>query len=328
MTTQTRYDTNDMPLRDRFAYWREAVCDSYVKLSCETENRDYFSGRIDVTHHSILSISKVAGLAHSAERRKSDISSSHDAYFLLSLQTGKSAVVSQSGRSTALEPGDMALYYSIEPYTLHLSDNFSQHVVQLPANKLIERLPNAGMLTARNISGQSGLGKLVRQNILAFSEYVNSTDPVLQSLVQETLIDLIATGLASQGVQKAELQLPEQQLMLRAKTYITDNLGDPELDRHQVATHIGMSVRRLNEIFSKQGQSLSTLIRRTRLDAVAADLRDERFSNQSISDIAFRYGFSNLQHFSTTFRTMFDCSPRDYRNSLTRKNTHSNRQLV
>lgn len=313
MTTQARYDTNDIPVKDRFAYWRESVCDSYVKLACETDKRQQFSGSIDVTHYSTLSISKVTGLAHRVERRKSDISASHDAYFLLSLQTAKTARISQSGHSTVLKPGDMALYSSTDPYTLHLTDNFSQSVVQLPASKLISRLPNACMLTARNINGQSGLGKLVRQNILAFSEHINSPDPVLQSLVQETLIDLIATGLATQGKQKKELLLPEQQIILRAKDYIINNLGEPELDRSRVALHIGMSVRRLNEIFAKENTSLSTFIRKMRLNAVADYLRDARFDHMSISEIAFHYGFSNLQHFSNSFRSAFDCTPRAYR---------------
>lgn len=313
MTIQTRYDTNDVPLRERFAFWRESVCDSYVKLACESDNRKQFSGSIEVAHCSTLSISRVSGLAHRVERRKRDIGASNDAYFLLSLQTARSAIVSQSGNSTVLNPGDMALYSSTDPYILQLSDNFSQCVVQLPATKLMDRLPHAHLLTARNINGQSGLGRLVRQNILAFSEHITSPDPVIQSLVQETLIDLIATGLASQGAQKMELAMPEQQVMLRAKAYITSHLSDPDLDRNRVASQVGLSVRRLNEIFAKQNQSVGTLIRSMRLDAAAADLKDRRFNHQSISDIAFRFGFSSPQHFSTAFRSVFNCSPRAYR---------------
>lgn len=313
MDLRTRYDTRDVAPVDRFAYWRESVCDSYVQLGCETENRNNFSGLIDIARYSVLSISKVAGRAHRVERRKRDIRSASDAYFLLSLQTAESSRVTQFGKTALLRPGDMALYSSTDPYTLDLTNDFSKTVVQLPSCKLIERLPNAEMLTARKIDGQSGIGKLVRENVLAFAEHVSSPNPMLQALLQDTLIDLIATGLAAHSADKIELSSPEQHVMLRAKSYIRAHLGDPDLDRNRLASEIGMSVRRLNDIFAKEDESISIFIRRTRLEGASADLRDARFQRHSISEIAFRYGFSNMQNFSTVFRAKFGTSPRAFR---------------
>ena len=169
------------------------------------------------------------------------------------------------------------------------------------------------MLTARRIDGQTGIGKLVRENILAFSEHVNTPNPTLQTLLQDTLIDLIATGLAAEGAGRVELSSPEQHVMLRAKSFVRANLHDPDLDRHRVAAEIGLSVRRLNEVFAKQDETISAFIRRMRLEAIAADLKDPRYARQSISEIAFRYGLSNMQNFSTTFRSHFGASPREYR---------------
>lgn len=313
MTLHTRYDTADVSAPDRFAYWRESVCDSYVQLGCDTKNRTNFRGLIDIARHSVLSISKVAGLSHTVERRKRDISSASEAYFLLSLQTAESSSVTQFGKTADLRAGDMALYSSTDPYTLRLSDDFSKTVVQLPSAKLIERLPNAEMLTARKIDGQTGIGKLVRENVLAFADHVNTPNPVVQALLQDTLIDLIATGLATQGTDKIELSSPEQHVMLRAKSFIRAHLGNPDLDRTLVAREIGMSVRRLNDIFAKDDESLSAFIRRMRLEGVSSDLRDARFDRLSISEIAFRYGFSNMQNFSTVFRAKFGDTPRGYR---------------
>lgn len=314
MGFQTRYDTDGVRQGDRFAYWRESVCDSYVQLGCETENRKDFRGFIEIARHSVLSISKVSGLAHRVNRRKRDIRSATDAYFLLSLQTAKASLVTQFGKTAVLNPGDMALYCSTDPYSLDLlDDDFSQTVVQLPTAKLIERLPSAEMLTAHRIDGKTGIGKLVRENILAFAEHVNTPNPTVQALLQDTLVDLIATGLASHSAEQVELSSPEQHVMLRAKSFVRANLGDPDLDRNRVATEMGMSVRRLNEIFAKEDETVSAFIRRMRLEAVSAALRDPRYARQSISEIAFRCGFSNMQNFSTTFRNCFGKSPRAFR---------------
>lgn len=313
MDIQTRYDTADVAPPDRFAFWREAVCDSYVQLGCDVEDRSGFRGVIEIARHSVLSISKVSGKSHRVERRKRDIRAATEPYFLLSLQLEEACGVTQFGQTAMLRPGDMALYSSTDPYQLHLKDGFSQMVVQVPADKLLSRLPNAEALTACRIDGQSGIGALVRQNIAAFSGHVSGAAPMVQTLVQDTLIDLIATGLATGKEAAVELSSPEQQVMLRAKSFIRAHLGDPDLDRNLVAAEMGMSVRRLNAIFAKDGATLSGLIREMRLDAVSRDLRDVRFAAQSISEIAYRRGFSNMQNFSTLFRSHFGQTPRSYR---------------
>lgn len=315
MDNRTRYDTSEVPLAERFAYWQDAVCDTYVRLGCDANERLSFSGSIDIMRHSMLSISRVGGDAHCVRRRNRDIRHATDDYFLLSLQLTESSRVSQFGKSAWLNPGDMTAYSSSDPYELQLTDNFSQIVIQLPKDRLLARFPAAELMTARKIDGNSGIGRLVRENILAFSRHVDAPNLAMRALVQETLIDLIATGIAStEGHSDVDLSSPEQQVMLRAKQFIRDNLGNSGLDRTMVSRNVGLSVRRLNAIFSKHGTSLSVAIRRARLDAIAGELTDPRFSCLSISEIACKYGFENFQYFSSAFRSSFGMSPREYRN--------------
>ena len=54
MDIQTRYDTNDTTERDRFAYWHDAVCDSYVQLGCDRKNTRDFKGMLEIVRHSVL----------------------------------------------------------------------------------------------------------------------------------------------------------------------------------------------------------------------------------------------------------------------------------
>ncbi len=72
-------------------------------------------------------------------------------------------------------------------------------------------------------------------------------------------------------------------------------------------------MRRLNAIFAREGLSLSSHVRQLRLDAIASELRDLRFTRLCISEIAIKYGMENLQYFKTGFRRRFQCTPRDYR---------------
>ena len=309
------YDTAAVLPKDKFAFWREAVCESYVQLGCEADEKQRFEGRIDIARHDRLSISKVSGKAHEVKRRQRDIGAASEAFFLLSLQTRHTSRISQFGHSTLLRPGDMALYTSTDPYTLELDNDFSQVVVQLPTEALLARLPTAHLLTARKVDGRSTIGKLVRDSIIAFSDHIHDDNPMVRSLVQETLVDLMATGLASLDDLATELSSSEQHILIRTKSFIQDNIDNPDLDRTLVAKEIGMSTRRLNEIFAKEDGSISQFIRHARLNAIKSDLRDHRFSPLTITEIALKHGFSNIQHFSQAFKQHAGMSPRAYRNT-------------
>nr|WP_246157330.1 helix-turn-helix domain-containing protein [Sneathiella litorea] len=308
------FDTRSVTNRDRFAYWREAVCATYVQLGCEAVERRNFKGSITLERLPQISISFVSGTSHDVIRRKQDISRATDEFFLLSLQLKKKAYLSQRERIAELGPGDFALYSSTDHYKLTLTDSFEQLVLQMPKKQLLARMPNADLLTGRRISGNSVIGKLVGQSVLGFARAENN-NRIIQSFIQDTLIDLVATGLSSIDEGNCELSLPEQHMSLRARTFIQSNLMDPALDRNAVAQATGISVRRLNEIFMKEGYSISGFIRSARLDRAASDLKDPRFQRQSISELAMKWGFNNFQHFSRIFRETYGKPPSEFRSA-------------
>ncbi|MHA7777056.1 AraC-like ligand-binding domain-containing protein [Roseibium sp. M-1] len=318
MSRNASYSTVGIAPRDRFAYWREAVCASYVQLGCEAVAKSGFSGTLEIERHAGLSISKVSGSEHSVLRRPADIRAASDADFLVSLQMRNSARLTQSGRTSVLRAGDMAIYDSTRPYVLDLSENFTQTVLQFPRERLLARLPAAQTIGGTLIGGRSGLSRLVRDSVLAFSGHLVSGHPVsgrspLSVQLEETLIDLVATGLAAVGGAQADLSSPDRQALLRARSFIADHVRDPELDRSRVAAATGLSVRRLNGIFQGEGTSIGAEIRRQRLETVASALRDPRYAGLTISEVAISCGYANLQHFSTQFRAAFGRAPRDYR---------------
>lgn len=313
MKSATHYSTETVAPADRIAYWREAVCESYVKLGCDTRQSRRFSGALDIRHFPNVAVSRVSGAAHSVVRRERDIRTDSNASFLLSVQLQHTSRVSQFGHTAVLQPGDMAIYDSTHPYQLDLSDGFSQTVLQFPKDRILARLPHAQLLGGIRVDGQCGIGKTVAQTIVQLSAQLDDGDTLLSGLLEDTLMDLIATGLASSLQRPVELSSPEQHLLMRARAFIGEHLHDPDLNRAQVARSVGLSVRRLNEVFAKHDTSITADIRQKRLLAVAADLADARFAGRSISEIALARGFSNLQHFSTLFKKFHQCSPKAYR---------------
>lgn len=68
---------------------------------------------------------------------------------------------------------------------------------------------------------------------------MQSDNSLLRRMVQDTLIDLIATGLAQEAGSTAEISLPEQHIMLRACSLIFDNLHDVDFDRTEITNRMG-----------------------------------------------------------------------------------------
>ena len=308
-----RYNTSGLSGRDQFSFWQESVCEVFVRLGCETDVKGKFEGGIKVERLPRISVSSVFSDKLTVHRRKKDIARSGDDCFLLNLQLKNTCVVSQHDRMAELHPGDLALYSSTDPYTLIFPDSYQQLVFQFPKSELIARLPNCELLMARKVSNENEIGRLVSGGLYDFSRIIGTSGEIMQHYLQDTMLDLIATGLASLKKTTFELSQPEQYILLRAKSFILSNLGNPDLNREVVADAIAVSVRKLSDIFAKEGSTIAAYIRVKRLDRIARDLSNSLFCRQTISEIAFRWGFNNIQHFSKVFQKQYGISPREYR---------------
>lgn len=82
-----------------------------------------------------------------------------------------------------------------------------------------------------------------------------------------------------------------------------------------VATGLNMSVRRINELLAKTGTSITRRIREARLQHIRRELADPACRHIMIGDIAIKWGFANLQHFSRAFSSRYGRSPRAYRSA-------------
>lgn len=312
---EQRFTTKDAHPRDRFAYWREAVCDSYVQLECETAHPQSFEGSIDLKRRQCLSTSYVSGSNQTVSRRQRDVIKSGDDSFLLSLQLRKTGFVEQDGRLVRLDPGEFTLYDSSNRYRLTLPDGFMQLVLQFPKTDFLERLPSAENLTAMKVPTR-GFGALAGDILPRLVAALDDTPDHAQDDSQNAILDLLVAAFAGMDTRRHQLHSHDQLVLLRAREFITKNLSDPDLNRDAVARAVGLSVRRLNEVFQTDSSSISREISHARLSKIAALLASPRHAHRSVSDIAYSSGVSNLQSFSRAFSKRFEQTPAEYRASL------------
>ncbi|MCD0501863.1 AraC family transcriptional regulator [Bordetella petrii] len=102
------------------------------------------------------------------------------------------------------------------------------------------------------------------------------------------------------------------QALRRAQAYMLEHLGD-RLPVAMVASHCGLSVRRLQALFQDEcGQSPLQWLRMQRLQAARQALSQPRNARR-VSDIASGLGFAHLGEFSRAYRQAFGETPQQTR---------------
>ena len=110
---------------------------------------------------------------------------------------------------------------------------------------------------------------------------------------------------------KIHLKSNDEILMEKIMRTINEHLADPTLNVEVLAANAGMSRvhmhRKLKELTN---QSARDFIRGIRLKQAASLLKEK---NLTISEVAYATGFSNLSHFSNTFKEFYGVSPTEYK---------------
>jgi hypothetical protein len=148
--------TSTVPTPEAFAYWREMICATFVRLAAEPLTAGRFSGRIEHVPVGDLELSAVMAGSQHVRRTPSLIAQGNEEYLLASIQQRGIGRVEQDGRAATLSPGDLAFYDSTRPYTLHFDNPFHQLVVQIPKRDLMLR--DTRTLTARALGHDTAGG--------------------------------------------------------------------------------------------------------------------------------------------------------------------------
>lgn len=111
-------------------------------------------------------------------------------------------------------------------------------------------------------------------------------------------------------VKNIEMKSQDEALMEKIMSIINRNIAEPTLNVEMLAQEVGISRVHLHRKL-KELTSLSTrdFIKNIRMQQAAKLLKDKKFS---ISEVAYAVGYSNLSHFSSTFKEIFGVSPKDY----------------
>lgn len=251
-----------------------------------------------------------------------------DRYCFLVLQRQGHSWLRQHDVTLKLVPGDMVLLDALQGCMI-VPQGIIEHVsVHLDRARLVQMLParepRLGRIDVNSVSGRA-MQAMLMQILGAEDAAREEASPDEGGALQAALMSLLGPALAEDGgladhlFLQAEPDEPAMRdrirggLMSVARQCIDRMLDDPELTPARIAGHLGISVRQLYRLFEESGESVCRYLLRQRLTRAARMLRDARWQNASITDVAYACGFNEAAHFSRSFRRQFGQTPRDYR---------------
>lgn len=308
----TVLDTQGLDCADRFDAYRETVSKTFVPLAPHALfSTDGFACLLDSHAVGSVQISTIRATPHAVVRTATAARHAEEAYFKLGLQMSGTARLDQDGRQAKLGPGDFAIYDTTRPYRLEFLSDYRIMVVMFPQSLL--RIPRRRIeqITARAVSGRTGLGALLSP-VLAGLEADVETGVTAGAHLSDAVIDLIAACFA--GDEHAEPPSARRdQLMTAILAHIEANLSDPRLDVASIAAAHHISASYLQKLFAGESISVAAFIRERRLERCRRDLANPSNGLRSAASIAAQWGFQDPSHFSRLFRNTFGMTPGDCR---------------
>jgi len=290
-----------MPAQARADHWNSVIAQAYFPLDLTFRDAQHFTGRLEIGNVGEVSLSRLQTEPVQYERHRRHIAGASEEQYLITIPRQSPVEFRQLGREVRCDPGGFIIERGDEPYRFAYGTANDLCVLKVAKPVLAEKLRNPDLYCALVFNGREGIGSLfttMAQQIQAQTRAQSPADGLSGQVLGRHLVELLAPS-----VREAHRR--------RAEAVILNGLSNPDLSPETIAEAVGISKRYLHELFAEVNCTVSQFVREQRLRA-ARDLM--MMPNPGpMSDIAYRFGFSDRAQFSRLFKAMFGQTPSGYR---------------
>lgn len=298
------FDIRGLPDTQRYQFWQEAICETYLTVDCQLLGDAPLEGVIDAYPFGDLELSQVYTPAMNYVRGDRELKRSDEEYFQLILAVEGDVIIEQREIQSRIKPGEMVIYSSTERSKCICPNGAYTRVIKIPRTLLEDRMGRVDQISATVLHSTTPLGMLARNlipNCLETAHSTNDVDNRTSNGVLDILTSAIEASLPSASTPK------QSHALLKVKKHIEQCFADPELDVLRIAEFNNMSVRTLNRLFAAEGTTTMRWVWTRRLAHSHKMLSEGRASQ--VSQVAFDCGFNDLSHFSKVFKNRYGVTP-------------------
>lgn len=299
------------PIAQRHEAWAQVLSEYFLPWTLSSPRQPVLSASVrqrslDDCRFVHCTSDPVSGFRRSGEIGRTD----GDFYNVLYVLAGMERLKFQ-GREVALSAGQFILWDSERRMEFAVHQRLEKLTLVVPERVMRNLLPNAQDYVGTPIDGNHGMGRLFTNHLRSMQHEIWGMSPTDVTHVRSPTLELLARTYASlPGRRRLSVRA---ETFRRVRTFILEHLSEPELTPQRIAKENHISVRYLHLLFVDAGSSVSAWVRSQRLERCAADLANPALAQQSITQIAHRWGFNDLGHFGKLLHRKFGASPREYR---------------
>ncbi|MFE7194622.1 helix-turn-helix domain-containing protein [Kitasatospora sp. NPDC057541] len=306
---------------ERFDWFNDTVARTVMPTVMSPEPSAEFRAEAEMLDLGSVRMARFAFSPLRSRRTPALIRRGDPEQYQLALIRGGAAVLSQSGNENRIGAGEFVLWDTSRPSDTRILPGpgpvrltmlqFPHTLLPLPGRRL-ERL------LAGRLAGGSGVAAVLTNFLDCLEAHGDGCEVAelrrLGTVAAELAGALLAQRLDAAGQLPAEVRA--RVLLERVRSFIEDNLGDPQLTPGAIAARHNISLRSLHQLFRShdaQPDTVHAWIRRRRLERCRGDLGSTRLHTYPVQVIAARWGFSSATVFSRTFRQAYGLTPTEFR---------------
>ena len=298
----------------RAAFWNTVYGERFAPVNVTPAEDGDFQAELQLGAAGPVDFARIRSKGCRAERTRAHAAAAPARKFGFLIVMEGAGKVTHRRREAELAPGDVIVNDNTEPMLCRFRGPVSSLTVRASASVVHSRLPFVDDLCGIRLPAGAGLTGAVLDMAKCLSGQTghgHQTD--YGPAIAGHLLDVLATSYAmTRGRPAAEGAAAGARKAL-ARQFIESNLVAPDLTPHVVASALRISPRYLRMLMAEDGETVSSLILRRRLEECAARLASPVWRDRTITDIALAWGFNSTAHFARVFRERFGMSPRDYR---------------
>lgn len=294
--------------------WRDAIASHCGPFQVDF-GPGQFHGSVDSRRVDGSDCLRITQTSRRVERTRAELGKSDPENFFVILQLAGRSLLDQGTSNVLLHPGQITVIDSGRTCSFGLLEKNAQLSLNLPKSRVNHPDLWHARVATRIPAASEALVRLLLQS--SFDHGEPSFD-FQQAILVNAVIQILEADWRDPIADFACVDGPSGHagVMRTIKSYMLRHLDHESMSPQTIARATGVSERQLYRMFQQSGTTVSKWLRQTRLDHCARDLRNPALADVSITQIAFRWGFSDGAHFSRSFKAEFGETPRAYRGRI------------
>lgn len=297
--------------KEQFEAWCTALNDSHLRWSLDNTALSKYYGKIKMRHLGGIRLLYCDCEPCYGKRTIHDVKQSDGEYYGLLYIYDGSEIVFHEGQSVEMKKNSFLIWDSTKPIEFKLFSDTKKVTLLVPQDRMRAQLPQIDSYLGKHIDFSKGLNAVAASHITTLGSEGSAIESGIGNSAIDLTLELITTCLQA-GRNERPMTKARQDLFDASTEYIRKNLDLPELGPNLIAGSFHISTRYLHLLFAEKGLSVSHYILDLRLEQCRRLLSKQNPIKDSITSIAYQWGFCDSAHFSKVFKKKYGITPKEY----------------